>query len=63
MKNIAERFVWTAVQAFIGAVPVTFALDSKSLSAVGYAGLVAAIAAVVSLAKNLTASVTMPPTQ
>lgn len=52
--NVIERFVWTAVQAFIGSLPATIALSSDDLVAVGYAGLTAAIAAVVSLAKNLT---------
>lgn len=51
--NIVERFVWTAVQAFVGSLPATVALDGHSLGAVGYSGLTAAVAAVISLAKNL----------
>ncbi len=54
-KNIIERFVWTALQAFIGALPASVALTTDELSAVGWAGLSAAIASVISLAKNLTA--------
>lgn len=55
VRNILERFVWTALQAFIGSLPATIALTTDNLVAVGYAGLAAAIASVVSLAKNLTA--------
>jgi len=57
--NILERFLWTAVQAFVGSLPATIALTSDSLVAIGYAGLTAAIAAVVSLAKNVTAEATV----
>ncbi len=53
--NIVERFLWTAVQAFVGSLPATIALTSDSLVAVGYSGLSAAVAATVSLAKNVTA--------
>lgn len=58
--NIAERFVWTAVQAFFGSLPVTISLVPSDLKAVGYSGLTAAISAVISLAKNLTASQVKP---
>jgi hypothetical protein len=54
-KNIVERVVWTFIQAAIGSLPVTTALTTSSLSAVGWAALSAGVAAVVSLAKNLTA--------
>lgn len=53
--NILERFLWTAVQAFLGSLPATIALTPDNLVAVGYAALSAAIAAVISLAKGLTA--------
>jgi uncharacterized membrane protein len=59
-RNIAERFVWTAVQAFVGSLPATFALNGRSLGAVGYSALTAAIAAVISLAKNLTVTPPAP---
>lgn len=52
--NILERLLWTAVQAFLGSMPATLALTTDSLAAVGYAGLTAAIAAVISAAKNIT---------
>jgi len=52
--NIIERLLWTAVQAFLGALPATLAIGSDDLSAVGYAALAAAIAAVISAAKNAT---------
>jgi hypothetical protein len=55
VKNIVERVVWTFVQAGIGSLPVTIALTTSSLSAVGWAALSAGVAAVVSLGKNLTA--------
>ena len=57
--NIIERFIWTAVQAFLGSLPATLALTSDGLAAVGYAGMSAAIAAVISAAKNLTAEATV----
>jgi hypothetical protein len=52
--NIVERFVWTAVQAFVGSLPATFALTATDAKAVAYSGLTAALAAAISLAKNLT---------
>jgi len=57
--NIVERLLWTAVQAFVGSLPATLALTSDGLVAVGYAGLSAAIAAVISAAKNLTSEATV----
>lgn len=59
-RNIAERVVWTFIQAFVGALPVTWILDKQHLEASAYAGLTAGIAAVVSLGKNLTAKGTQP---
>ena len=53
--NIAERFLWTAVQAFVGSLPATLALTADDTRAVAFAGLSAAIAAVISAAKGLTA--------
>lgn len=55
VKNIVERVVWTFIQAAIGSLPVTIALTTSSLSAVSWAALSAGVAAVVALAKNLTA--------
>lgn len=57
--NIIERLAWTAVQAFIGALPVTINLTGHDFKALLYSGLAAALAAVISLAKNL--SVEMNP--
>lgn len=54
IANIAERVIWTFVQAFIGSLPATFALTGNDFRAVLYSGLTAGLAAVVSLAKNLT---------
>lgn len=51
--NIVERFAWTAAQAFFGAIPATFALTTDNLEAVALAGVNAAVAATLSLAKNL----------
>jgi hypothetical protein len=53
--NVIERFVWTAVQAFVGSLPATMALTLKDSKAIAYSGLTAAVAAMISLAKNLTA--------
>lgn len=54
IKNIVERFLWTAVQAFVGSLPATVTLTGHNLAAIGYSGLTAAVSAVISLAKNLT---------
>jgi hypothetical protein len=54
-SNVIERVVWTFVQGFLGALPPTFVLIGPQLKAVGYSTLVAGIAAVIALAKNLTA--------
>jgi len=53
--NVLERFLWTAVQAFVGSLPATLALTVDDTRAVAFAGLSAAIAAVISAAKGLTA--------
>lgn len=53
--NIAQRFLWTAVAAFVGAWPATFALTTSNARAFALMGVNAAVAAVLSLAKNLTA--------
>lgn len=55
-KDIVERFMWTAVQAFMGSLPATIELSSDNLKAITWSGVSAAIAAVISLAKNLTLS-------
>lgn len=54
-KNILERFAWTAAQAFVAAVPATFALTVDDARAVALMGVNAAVSAVLSLAKNLSA--------
>ncbi len=53
-RNIAERVIWTFVQAFLGSLPATFTLTGNDFRAVLYSGLTAGLAAVVSLAKNLS---------
>ncbi len=55
IKNIIERFAWTFIQAFIGSLPMTVNLTSDAFSGVGWSGLTAGLAAIISLAKNLTA--------
>jgi hypothetical protein len=57
--NIVERFAWTAAQAFVAAIPATFALTVDDTRAIALAGVNAAVAAVLSLAKNLTAEGTV----
>ena len=52
--NIAERVIWTFSQAFIGSLPATFTLTGNDFRAVLYSGLTAGVAAVLSLAKNLS---------
>lgn len=59
--DVVERFVWTAVQAFFGSLPFTISLAPSDLKAVGYSGLTAALSAVISLAKNLTANKVTTP--
>ncbi len=54
LVNIAERVIWTFVQAFLGSLPATFTLTGNDFRAVLYSGLTAGLAAVVSLAKNLS---------
>lgn len=52
--NIAERVIWTFAQAFLGSLPATFTLTGQDFRAVLYSGLTAGVAAVLSLAKNLS---------
>lgn len=52
--NIAERVIWTFVQAFVGSLPATFTLTGQDFRALLYSGLTAGVAAVISLAKNLS---------
>lgn len=52
--GIIERMLWTGLQAFVGSLPATITLSGHNLSALGYSGLLAAVAAMVSFAKNLT---------
>jgi hypothetical protein len=56
-RNIAERVVWTFIQGAVGAIPLTFVFDPHNLDAaerVGWIAVAGGIAAVISLAKNLT---------
>ena len=53
--NIIERFLWTAAQAFVGAIPASFSLTAEDATAIALAGVTAAVASILSLAKNLTA--------
>lgn len=53
LVDIAERFIWTFLQAGIGSLPATLTLAGDDLRAVGYSALTAGIAAVISLAKSL----------
>jgi len=57
--NIVERLLWTAVQAFVGSLPATLALTVDDTRAVAFAGLSAAIAAVISAAKNASLELTV----
>lgn len=52
--NIAERAVWTAVQAFFGALPPVIVLTGPALRAVGLSAVAAAVAALISFGKNLS---------
>jgi hypothetical protein len=60
-KDISERALSTFLQGFAGALPVTFILtgqsgdDLGSLAALGLAGVNGGIAALLSVAKNVTA--------
>jgi len=57
--NIVERLLWTAVQAFIGSLPVTLSLTTQDARAVGASAATAALSAIISAAKNLTAEATV----
>ncbi len=54
IANIVERFGWTFAAAFVGTLPATANLSRTVLGTIWTAGLAAGIAAVFSLAKNLT---------
>lgn len=51
--DIAERFLWTFIQAGVASLPTTLTLAGENLRAVGYSAMTAGIAAVISLAKSL----------
>jgi hypothetical protein len=55
VKNIVERAFWTFIQAGVGSLPATLALSSNNAKAAAWAFVTAGVAAVISLAKNLTA--------
>lgn len=59
VANLVNRFGWTAVAGFVGAMPTSFVLTETGWAALGAAGAAAAVAAVLSLGKNLTASGTI----
>lgn len=56
IRDILERVIKTAYQAFVGALPMTVTLTPDGLTAAGWAGAIAAFAATVSLIKNLVTS-------
>jgi hypothetical protein len=56
VRDVLERVVKTAFQAFVGALPMTVTLTTDGLAAAGWAGAIAAFAATVSLIKNLVTS-------
>lgn len=51
--DIATRALKTFVQAFLGALPATVALNVHGIEIAGYAALTAGVAALLSLAHNL----------
>lgn len=53
LRDTLERVAKTAYQAFVGALPMTVTLTADGLTAAGWAGLIAAFAATISLVKNL----------
>ncbi len=55
LRNIVERALWTFAQAAVGSLPMTLTLTSSALSGVGWSALSAGLAALIALAKNLTA--------
>lgn len=59
--DVVERFLWTFIQAFIGSLPATVTLSGDNLAAIGYSGLTAGIAAVISLAKSLAIKAQVEP--
>lgn len=56
VRDLLERMAKTAMFAFVGALPAVLQLSPDALSAAGWAGLTAAVAAVLSLVKNLLLS-------
>lgn len=52
-RDLAERALWTAVQAFLGVFTVGSLTDSTELKSAALAGAAAAVSAVLSLVKNL----------
>lgn len=56
-RNVVLRLAWTFAFAFVGTLPATFNLgDGAALVAMAQAGAAAGVAAIISLAKNLTAT-------
>ncbi len=52
--DIAERALWTAAQAFLGALPAGFALtDLNTLRVAAVAGITAGAAFLISVFKNM----------
>ena len=56
-NDIAERALWTALQAAIGALPASVTVaeltDAKAWAAIGMSALAAAVGALISVAKNV----------
>lgn len=55
-KDVLSRAVKTFVQAFLGALPATLALNIHGIELAGYVSLTAGVAALLSLAHNLALS-------
>lgn len=52
--DILERALWTAIQAFLGALPAGFTLsDLGAWKVAGLAGIGAGVAFLISMVKNL----------
>lgn len=53
IRNIVERAIWTFTQGAAGSLPVTFTAFNE-LAAIGNSAVIGGIAALISVAKNLS---------
>lgn len=53
VKNLIERSLWTFIQGAAGSLPVTFTAFNE-LGAIGNSAVIGGIAALISVAKNLS---------